>query len=67
MLGAPLLEGVEEVSLLLILMEEEGELLALGVAALDHYRLSDSVCRAHFSTSEDFEDVVCTKVAVCPG
>lgn len=64
-LGAPLLEEVEEVSLL-ILMEEEEELLVLGVAALDHYLLSDSVWRAHFSTSEDFEDVVCTKVAVCP-
>ncbi len=68
-LGAPLLEGVEEVHLLADLMEEaEEEVLGPGVAAAqDHHPLSDSVWLSLALTSADSEDVVCTKAAVAPG
>lgn len=68
-LGAPLLEGVEEVHLLAVLMEEvEEEVLGPGVvAAQDHHPLSDSVWLSLALTSVDFEDAVYTKAAVAPG
>lgn len=67
-LGAPLLEGAEEVPLLVVLMEEEGEpLVPRVVEAQDHHHLSGSVWLSLALTSVDFEDVVCTKVAVVPG
>lgn len=68
-LGAPLLEGVEEVRLLAV-PKEEAEEEALGpgvVAAQDHHPLSGSVWLSLALTSVDFEDVVCTKAAVAPG
>ncbi len=66
-LGAPLLEEEEELSLLVVLMEEEGGMFDSGVvAAQDHHPLSDSVWLSLALTSVDFEDVVCTKVAVAP-
>lgn len=66
-LGAPLSEGVEEVHLLAVLMEgEEAQLGFEGVVAQDHHCLSDSVWPSLVLTSADFEDVVCTKVAVAP-
>ena len=67
-LGVPLLEGVEVVSLSVVLMEEEEELLFLrGMVALDHRHLSDSFWLSLVLTFADSEDVVCTKVAVDPG
>ena len=65
-LGGPLLEGVEVVSLSVVLMEEEEELLR-GMVALDHRHLSDSFWLSLVLTFADSEDVVCTKVAVDPG
>lgn len=66
-LEAPLSEGVEEASLLVVLMEEEEELIGLGVVVVQEYHpLSDSVWLSLALTSADFEDVVCTKVAVAP-
>ena len=65
-LGVPLLEGVEVVSLSVVLMEEEEELLR-GMVALDHRHLSDSFWLSLVLTFADSEDVVCTKVAVDPG
>ena len=66
-LGVHLLEGVEEVCFLVVLMEEEGEVLGLGVAAQSHHCLCDSVWLSPASISVDFEDAACTKVAVVPG
>lgn len=68
-LGAALLEEVEEVCLLVVLMEEAEEPLVPGVvvAAQDHHPLSDSVWLSLALTSVDFEDAVCTKVAASPG
>lgn len=67
-LGAPLLEGVEVVSLSVVLMEEEEEpLFPRGMVALDHHYLSDSFWLSLVLTFADSEDAVCTKVAVDPG
>ncbi len=68
-LGAPLLEEVEEASLLVVLMaveEEEEEPGPKVVVAQDHHSLSDSVWLALALTSVDSEDVVCTRAAVAP-
>lgn len=67
-LGAPLLEEVEEECLLVVPMEE-GEPLARGkvVVANDHHPLSDSAWLSLALTSADSEDAVCTTVAVAPG
>lgn len=66
-LEVPLSEGVEEASLLVVLMEEVEELIGLVVVvAQGHHPLSDSVWPSLALTSVDFEDAVCTKVAVAP-
>ncbi len=65
-LEAPLSEGVEEASLLVVLMEEVEELIGLVVVVGQGHPLSDSVCSSLALTSVDFEDAVCTKVAVAP-
>lgn len=66
-LGASVLGVVEEVHLLSALTEEAVLRELRLVGGRDCHPLSGSVWLSLALTSVDFEDVVCTKVAVSPG